>query len=331
MGTSEDDEYDGSSGDENSYEVDFEEREIVIGYGAQFHIWADMKAFWEKNLSGQVVNLGDTIVYLNRKQGVRWTVEGTILKSRFKEALETDGIMVVYQGHSRHGNGACFAEKPDQFPEDGEPNVPGNHWGDGTTDDDGMYRMGKPFMCMPLSELRENLYLFAPVATSEEKPSKEDRDAHAQGSVSKLKLPVDLQGYVMYGYESETHEYWAVNGKDILMSSGWTGTRNDPYDIGATQMNCRVFCHFGCSTREHFREIVRGDAYKAWQRDDPPTDRFAYFTTAPAPMHGTLYFVHYLLGNDVPSQGESWAKCLWEARKLANQRLRRERVGFEIY
>ena len=332
-------EFDGTSGGDNTYDVDYEVRNVLIGYGLQFHLWDYMKEKWASEIGSDFTDNGDTCEVLNARQGVRWVVESTIWKNRFKEGLETDGIMVVYQGHSRHGNGACFGAAPGDFPPqyrqedggEGEENVLGDHWGDGSDETDGMYRLGKPFMCMPLSELRENGYTFAPVAITDDKPSAGDRDAHAQGNVSKMTLPEDLRGFVMSGYESDTHEYWAVHGHDILMYSGWNDTRNSPYDIGGTDMRCRCFCHFGCSSREHFRPIVRGDDYKAWQRDDPPTDRFAYFTTAPAPMHGTLYFLLYLMNNDIASRGESWAACLAEARRLANQRLRRERMGFEIY
>src|SRR5207344_1689669 len=98
---------------------------------------------------------------------VRWVVEATIRKDRFKEALETDGILVIYQGHSRHGNGACFGAAPGRFPDEGEANILGDHWGDGSDETDGMFRLGKPFMCMPLSEIEENGYTFAPVAITD--------------------------------------------------------------------------------------------------------------------------------------------------------------------
>jgi hypothetical protein len=332
-------EYDGSSGEDNAYDAGFETREVVIGYGAQFHDWDYMKGIWSSEIGSDFTDNGDWCEVANPRQGVRWVVEPTIRKDIFKEALEREGILVIYQGHSRHGNGACFAEEPGGFPPGygqapGEivaENVQGDHWGDGTDEADGMFRLGKPFICMPLSELRENRYRFAPSAITDPKPAAVDRDAHAQGTVTRLTLPEDLRDLVMSGYESDTHQYWAVHGNDILMYAGWTGTRNDPYDLGATDMRCRCFCHFGCSTREHFRQIIRGDDYKAWQRDDPPTERFAYFTTAPAPNHGTLYFMLYLMNNDIASRGESWARCLWEARRLANARLRRERLGFQIY
>lgn len=327
-------EFDGSSGDDNSYEVDYERRDVLIAYGVQFHLWDYMKGVWSSEIVADHTTFtdnGDTCEVTNTKQGVRWVLEATIRKDRFKDALETDGIMVVYQGHSRHGNGACFGTDPTGFPDEGVPNVPGDHWGDGSDETDGMYRLGHPFMCMPLSEIEENGYRFAPVAITEPKPAASDRDFHAQGAVGKLTLPERMRDKVLDGYESDTHEYWAVHGNDLLLYAGWTGTRNDPYDLGATDLRCRCFCHFGCSTRDHYRSIIRGDDYKAWQRDDPPTDRFAYFTSAPAPMHGTLYFMLYLMSNEVVSKGESWADCLKEARRLANQRLRRERKGFEIY
>jgi hypothetical protein len=116
----------------------------------------------------------------------------------------------------------------------------------------------------------------------------------------------------------------------IVLHAGWSGTINDPMDLGATQMRCRCFCHFGCSSRLHFWDIVRRSEYKGWQRSGPPMERMAYFTTAPAD-HRSIFWIYALLDYSQPNNASHWWDSCQYAKNRANRMLRRERSGFLIY
>lgn len=64
---------------------------------------------------------------------------------------------------------------------------------------------------------------------------------------------------------SADHRYWgytARGSRNFLLHAHWDGSRSAPFDLGATDLQCKTVCHFGCSSRLHFRQIVRGPAFK---------------------------------------------------------------------
>jgi hypothetical protein len=115
------------------------------------------------------------------------------------------------------------------------------------------------------------------------------------------------------------------------MYAGWEDTLSSPFDLGATEMKCKVFCHFGCSSRLHYWKIVRKSPYKNWARDVPPTDKFAYFTTAPATYVCSCYWLFYLLNYTEVNNYRSWWNSLEYAKRNANRLLRSERKGWRLY
>jgi hypothetical protein len=79
----------------------------------------------------------------------------------------------------------------------------------------------------------------------------------------------------------------------LIHEAGWEGTPSKPWDLGATDMKCRVFCHFGCSTLKHNRPIIRGKKYKWWQKE--LDDRYAYFTDATTYMMTASRWIYHIL------------------------------------
>jgi hypothetical protein len=96
-------------------------------------------------------------------------------------------------------------------------------------------------------------------------------------------------------------------------------------DLGATDVKCRVFCHFGCSTFKHNYPILR--KRKGWKRT--PDDRFAYWTTASA-LESTPYWLHYLFVYPKENAFQSWYPSLQWAVQKTNVKLRNLRHTYRL-
>jgi len=276
-------------------------------------------------LEGFSVNSDGEGEYWSEKQQVRYTIRPIIKKSEFKTALETEDLHVVYDGHSRYGRGTCFSHQDDA--------ATGDQWGFGTDNDDGLFHLGYPYVAVELHDISTHQYQFAPIAVTEDIPPVEERHPEARGRPDKILLPEELRPLVRFTYESDTNQYWGFAGAqpELLVVAGWRNTITSPFDLGAVDIKCRCFCHFGCSSRVHFWRIVRKDEYKAWQRDTPPTTNFAYFSTETTYPYITLYWLYYLLKYDQPNAHQSWWNSLEGAKRGANARLQRERRGYLVY
>lgn len=270
--------------------------------------------------------------YVSNQQRVRYVLQVIYKKSEFKTALETDGIIVIYSGHSRYGRGACF----DQY--SGSAKSHGEQWGNGSDNDEGLFLLGYSYVPVALKDIEHHHYRCAPVAIEDGAPPRQrrhpyDRHPSARRRLRRIELPEELRGYVLPGYASVSHIYYGYKRRgetNVLLNAGWTATQVSPYDLGVTNMRCKTFCHFGCSSRLHYWHIVRRSDYKAYQRTSPPTDKFAYFTTAPSD-HRTAYWIHYLLAYPVLNNSSHWWDSHEYAKRRANTQLRRERAGFQFY
>jgi len=116
---------------------------------------------------------GGGAVFKNPKQGVKYIIEVTTDREQFKKGLETlgkPGTMeleywhVIYDGHSRYGRGACF----------GTEDSPGENWENSsspTSGSVGLYRMGYPFVGVPVLDVFHHGYTSDVVATHASVPS----------------------------------------------------------------------------------------------------------------------------------------------------------------
>ena len=261
--------------------------------------------------------------YITHVQGVRFTVRIETQRDELKAALETDGAHVIYCGHARYGRGPCFS--PDN-------SGPGDHWGNGTGDATGIFRMGYPYIALPVSEITGKRYTMSPVPTSETL-TRDDCHPYVRN--------VSWRGYTLHqldstgqlrsqasGSPAAADTFWGYSGRlhghagpHLVLHAGWENTATAPLDLGATNMECRVFCHFGCSTFTHNYKILR--ERKGWQRQGD--DRFAYWTTTPDAwiIPAARWWLHHILSYPVYNAFEPWEDSIRYALRKTNQQLRR--------
>jgi len=169
----------------------FEDRDIVVAQGIEFHNscylaevdWNLPQAIrrkpdpdWTKvewrSLDKLIINADNTAEYTNDKQRVHYRVRIIEKKDDFKLALETPGLMVIYDGHARYGRGPCFGDPAKHtFNSRGYPECPpkGEDWGDGSaTSVWGQWKMGFPWIPVPVSEMLHHGY--RALAVLEDKP-----------------------------------------------------------------------------------------------------------------------------------------------------------------
>jgi hypothetical protein len=116
-------------------------------------------------------------------------------------------------------------------------------------------------------------------------------------------------------------KFWAYHsgeGPAVLLQAGWKETVTKPMDLGATDLKCRIFCHFGCSAYQHYRSILRDR--KNWKKSGN-TDWFAYFTHGLSVSITGPFWLYYLLTYDQFSAGKPWEPSLEYARIKTNARI----------
>jgi len=315
--------FEGSSGEANPYDVEMETREFLIGFGVDFHDWEWFKTDFSEEVSVPFQECDDgAIEFEIADQGIRYRIRATESKQEFRDAMETEDLIVIYAGHSRYGRGCCFGQVPGNRDQHAGP---GEHWEEGSDDDDGLLRWAFPYVSVHLSDVETHGYTFRPLPVTEPIPPREERHPEARGRPVEIEMPEDLRLFVAEDCVDENHRYWGFTGAEtsVLLRAGWTDTPASPFDLGAVNIRCRCFCHFGCSSRLHFRPLLRGDDYKAWQRDAAENANFAYFTTAPAPPPRTaLVWIGAMTRSTRTRRGEPWAPGLRETVELANRRIR---------
>lgn len=275
--------------------------------------------------------------YISHGQHVHFLINIVRSKVAFKNALETPDAHVIYGDHSRWGRGACFAVYS------GQAKQRGDQWENGRNDDDGLYRLGYPFIPIELAEIKHHQYHFAPVPAEWPEPANErrhpySRHPHARRRLQIIKLPrrpFNFRNYVMDGYRSKTNRYYGFIKKgrpfELLLHAGWQKTQSHPYELNTTSMVCKVFCHFGCSSRLHFSNIVNNDYYAGPEWPYWGIERYSFFTDRPSDERVTRWWLYYLLKYDKKNNFESWHKSLQYARINTNNLLRSKRAGYLIY
>ncbi len=333
----------GSSGSLSAFRLTYEKRKIVVAQGLDFRD-DDLRARKAKNprYSEQPLEnfLKDNFTtnftardtthfeYISDDQQVHFFIEVVKSKEEFSKALNTPGIHVIYAGHSRYGRGACF--DPDVSSNDYHE---GDRWEQGDNNRNGIFRLAYPFVGIPFSDIENHKYKFAPVPAEENAPTRNERHPEARSSLSKFKLPDSLKPYVVPELKSPSNKYWGyiAKTKHILLHAGWENTRSLPYDLGSSDLKCKVFCHFGCSSKLHYWKIIRKSPFKNWVRDNPPTDRFAYFSDRPGDYRGWCYWLFFILNYSEPNRDKSWWNSVEYAKKATNKLLKSERASYQLY
>jgi hypothetical protein len=112
----------------------------------------------------------------------------------------------------------------------------------------------------------------------------------------------------------------------VVLDAGWKDTPAAPMDLGATEIKCKVFCHFGCSTYVHNYEVLR--KLRAWQKTED--DRFAYWTTKPSPGPVTRFWIRSLFKYRKYNAHSNWEPSLQYAVKETNRLLRNEGFDYRV-
>jgi len=285
--------------------------------------------------------LGDRrALWFSAKQSVLFDIEVITTKDAFKKALETPGLHVVYAGHARYGRGPCFGPSQD----------PGDDWENGTTPAiTGLFRMGYPFIGVPVAEIVDHGYTANPVLGSEPRPDASQCDPDARHAkfqrftlielaqhplksppvylidpmmLSALIPAAAVPGATFWGYDSFAHGHMS---RHVVLHAGWEATASAPFDLGATDMRCRVFCHLGCSSYKHNYPVVR--KLKKWTREGD--DRFAYWTTNISSSNFT-YWLRKILGYPERNDHKDWGPSIRWAVAKVNSDLRRAGETFQV-
>jgi hypothetical protein len=117
--------------------------------------------------------------------------------------------------------------------------------------------------------------------------------------------------------------YWTYREKrggplHVVHHAGWQKTLSTPNDLGGIKMQCRVFCHFGCSTFLHNQPIIRNKA--GWKHEG--NEKYAYFTRRPAYALTFSRWIANLITYDVENAFKSWEGSLDHAVRRTNKDIR---------
>ena len=319
----------------------YEHREIVVAQGIEFqnHQLPDREKIPEgiaRMLPDLNVSSDGTATYTNQDQRVHFTIRRVDTKSNYKAALETGGLHVIYDGHARYGRGPCF----------GPDCSPGEDWGNGSDlNNTGLWRIAFPYLAVPVSEILEHQYTTSPVIANENKPPRSDCHPDIRARYGRLRrftleelAPAQspstqspLASFVSGNALTANAEFWGFDKyyhgrrkRYVVLHAGWENTATDPMDLGGTDLQCRVFCHFGCSTFKHNYPVLRNLAQ--WRRTE--TERFAYWTTAASHGLVTGRWIYYLLTYRRRNAFQSWYPSLQYAMRRMRRYLRGR--GFRI-
>lgn len=271
----------------------------------------------------------DGFEYTSAAQGVKFDVKIVSSKSDFRRGLLTCGVHVIYAGHSRYGRGACFGPLP----------RPGEDWENGALPSEtGLFRMGFPFVGIPVSDVIRHGYTVDLVAAALPVSAWNSEPDLRQHLGDLTSMPAEKIHPLLPKFASnkDPKENWlcyranehGTMAYHVVVHAGWTNTVSAPSDLGATDLKCRVFCHFGCDSAKHFRPIVQNKAFKGWRKKND--ERHSFFTTAIADAVTPVYWLYHLFTYPKPNAFQDWGPSLEYAVQNVNDDLIRDGKIFQI-
>jgi hypothetical protein len=322
-------------------------------------------AFWQKHMvmrNHQKLDIKktapNTYIYESAIQNVRYELKITTKKKEFIIALLTKDIHVIYAGHARYGRGPCFGDNGA---------APGEDWEEGFgshPNDTGLFRMGRPFIGVPSTELFEHGYR-ANLVSAAHKLTDADCDFDGmhitkyslnnqmrKGTLSDIQhaIPDSVRGkhlkdcpacnkesmLLLKNHVKNTNpdaKWWYYMAKDkgifqphFVLHAGWQKTTSSPDDLGANELQCRAFCHFGCSTEHHNQEIISKLAKWELVNDN----HYAFFTNNLAYGLTAALWLQHLFTYDNNSAGQPWKGSLDYAKSKINADLIKGGWGYRI-
>lgn len=277
-------------------------------------------------------------LYYSAAQHVAYWIRVVNDKVKFFDALVTPGVMVVYDGHARYGRGPCF----------GPDDAPGEDWGNGTNPySRGLFRMGFPFLGVPVHEVLEHGYTPEPLDATAPRPAAADCDPDLRPHLASLRArtvaemhpdPAEvarLAHFLGTGDPLASTSFWTYDAYEegqlechLVLRAGWEHTPSAPSDLGATDVRCRAFLHLGCSSFSHNYRVVR--RLKGWVRDDTTHDRYAYWTSSVSNGICLNTLLRNFLAYPHPSANQPWDEWLRWAVRQTNRDLRNRRQTYHL-
>ena len=229
----------------NSLSPSYETRQLKIAYGIQFHPDETPKVkpqdflnqYLELSADLEKVSASE---YISHVQGVRFTIEETTSKQQFITWLKTSDLHVIYMGHARYGRGPCFGAHG--LDSTGTALVKTEDWEQGTNADRGIFRMGYPYIGVPVSELVDHGYTANAVKEAEGRPAAADCDPDLRGYVGSMtaRAPDDIATGLaaQLRHHQDGDRYWTYQsgeGIAIVHHAGWRDTLSSGSDLGTLQ------------------------------------------------------------------------------------------------
>jgi hypothetical protein len=288
--------------------------------------------------------------FFNAKQGVLFTIKVINTKTDFIKTLLTPEVHLIYAGHARYGRGPCFGSGGDS---------PGEEWEEGNgphPNNDGIFRLGFPFIGVPVGELFEHGYTAnltksdVTLAAADCEPDLRsqlgsmhrrtlatiaDRAVKTNEFTRNKALSALTSDQVLAGLTTQVRNadlaatYWTFdtgNDLNVVHIAGFENTLSTPDDLGAITPLCRVFSHFGCSTFHHNFPVVR--KLKGWKREG--NERYAYWTTDIANFVVDMYWLQNLLTFDKFNANQPLAASLDHAVRATNANLAQDRQTYRV-
>ena len=206
--------------------------------------------------------------YLNPKQKVKYIIINVITKADFKKALETKDIHVIYQGHA-YDEGLLFDNYEGTgytTDEKGENKLKRDlHYGEDGNDAYGFFRIGFPYISQDVSRIEKKNLTVHPVPVESAEPPSEKGHPYTRSPDSRkpctpILLAPSTQKHICECHRSQSNTYYGFKSKDgdqLLIQADWKKTTSDPFDLGAVDMKCKVFCIFSCISRALYWDLIR--------------------------------------------------------------------------
>ena len=309
----------------------------AIAQGAEYETWYYRAILFPEGLADRLPGVfsyemdGRThALFLNLTQNVLYQIECVEDKAAFRRALLTEDIMVIYNGHARYGRGPCF----------GPPGkLPGDNWENGADAERyGLFRMGYPYVGIPVHEIIGHRYHTDPLPANAPRPVAAHCDPELRPHLGQLQprrvsdmhrdpMLVEILADQLGATPDSEERFWTFRAVEdaehglethVVLRAGWEETATAPADLGATDFACRVFCHFGCSTYQHNYRILRN--WKGWKRDGD--QRMAYWQDNLAKPIGTNIWLSHLMTYPHRQDWESWSDWAAYAVRETNRELR---------
>jgi hypothetical protein len=321
----------------------FEKRRILVAQGIEFNnkdvddedVIPDGSLKTRMDDAGLplvITSPGKSATFRSAKQGVDFMIKVINTKSELKAALEdAEKLHVIYDGHSRFGRGCCF----------GTNTAPGEDWENGSNPKiNGLFRSGFPYVAVPVSDIKHHGYTADLVPVSETlKLSQCEPDLRNAVTLKSVRphtlkdVDAAVHGQLRINKKAidPADRFWAFRwpgeGFSVVLHAGWEKTASAPLDLGETNITCRVFCHFGCSSLQHYHEILRNR--KSWKKVGD-TDKFAYFTGGLSYAFTASHWLFHLLNYDVYNAFQPWEPSLEYARKKANLDIKKSCLKIKV-